>query len=173
MPKRKTKLPKNAITVSIVLGLAASIPINIATNWLQEDILSQPFYVILLVAVSAVVTYFVLKLNYQYLTFAFGFMVIYIFLNLLSTGIQRSILNDSFTPMNVTVIILLIIVILALSGLFGSNFYRNWKRRANSTHKSNDISINSIYLARRGIKRSDIEIRTPRRKMPRQNRKRK
>lgn len=146
MPWSRRKWNKYSTQVSIILGLVASVPINLATTWFQQffsNIFLFSFSVILLVAIL----YFIRKLSIPLLTTAFWIMVASVCLNLFSIWLQDHVLPKTFPPSTVLIILLSSIGALTLSALLDpkvlTRFESRMKRRYKREAKSNSISLAS------------------------------
>ncbi len=138
MPWSRKKSRKLATQVAMILGYAASIPINIASNWLQIYILPNPFYFVSAIILSIAALYYVIKKQPSFLTSASITFAVSVFLNLLSSWVQESLLHNTFTFGGVLLIISIPIFILVLSNFiashpisrFENNRRRLYKRQA-------------------------------------------
>src|SRR2546422_7759703 len=112
MPWSRKKWRKLSTQVSIILGLVASIPINLVTSWFQQDILSNILYSFIVMVLAVAISYSVIKMRAPLLTNAFWVLVASVSLNIFSSWIQDKVLHNSFTLLNMTMIFLLIIICL-------------------------------------------------------------
>jgi hypothetical protein len=149
LPWSRRKWNKYSTKVSIFLGLVASIPINLATSWFQLNFLSNIFSLFFAVILIGAIFYLIKKLNIPLLTNAFWIMTASVFLNLFATWIQENVLHNSFTPSNVTLILVSTIVVLALSALLDPKVLTRFENRMKGRYKRS-AKNNSISLAARG-----------------------
>ena len=158
MPWSRRKWNKYSTKVSIFLGLVASIPINLATSWFQQNFLSDIFSLFFAVILIGAIFYLIRKLNISLLTNAFWIMVASVSLNLCSLWIQDHLLHDSFTPSNVTLILLSTIIVLSLSALIDPKVLTRFENRMKGRYRRR-AKQNSISLASRGRTTSRTTIR--------------
>ncbi len=57
MPRRKKRWSKISAWTVVVLGLAAGVTMNLVTAWFQKDIISNAFYLFLVIFLLAAIIY--------------------------------------------------------------------------------------------------------------------
>ena len=133
MPWSSRKSRKLATQVSFALGFIASIPINLATSWFQQDIISNKFLSISVIIILAAICYLVIKMRApRYLIVASMSFVAGIYVNLFSWWLQEDILHNSFTISNVFLILFITVLILVSGAFIGSHpisSLKSWLRR--------------------------------------------
>lgn len=150
MPRRKKTWSKRATTTGIVLGLVASIPMNLLTLWLQKYVLVNIIYFGLVIFLVGALIYFARNKHVpELLTTVFWLLVATVSLNLFSTWVQDNILHDSFTFKSVTAILSLCVIVLAASAIFQSHYYRRFAQSVNARRRWN---AKSMSYASRGRK---------------------
>ena len=121
MPWSRRRSRKLATQVGMVLGYAASVPINLASNWFQIDILPNPLYFVFALLLSFAALYWVVKKQASLLTSASITFVVSVFLNLLSSWVQVSLLDNRFTFAGVLLIMAITMIILIFSNFIASH----------------------------------------------------
>ena len=130
MPRsKKTKLRKFLDELptgfSIVLGLAASIPINLASTWFQQYILSNTLFSIVAIILVLGFIFWMIELRSRTLTIAFITLIASVIANLLSSWIQDKGLHNSFSLSNVVIILCLAFLALVISAFPLSKYVRS------------------------------------------------
>jgi hypothetical protein len=159
LPWSRRKWNKYSTQVSIILGLVASVPINLATSWFQQ-FFSNGFLLVVSMILILAIFYFIRKLNIPLLTTAFWIMVASVCLNLFSTWMQDHVLHNSFPPSTVLLILLSTIGALTLSALMDPKVLTRFENRMKARYRRNAKS-NSISLASRGST-TKVKKRLPR-----------
>jgi len=101
MPHRKKGWSKVSAWTVVVLGLAAGVTMNLVTAWFQKDIISNAFYLILVIFLLGAIMYSG-KSTHEFLNNIFIFIVATVSLNLFCTWIQFNELHDTYTLPSVT-----------------------------------------------------------------------
>jgi hypothetical protein len=146
MPRRrlkKTSWGKVATTTSIVLAFIASVPMNLLTSWLHDDVFVNVFYLFLVIFLLAAIVNIYRskkKRSHDILDKVFLFLVVTVALNLVSIWIQNSVLQNKYSFPSITLFLSVAIIALAASALFESHFYRR---------KKQSITMKRIWLARK------------------------
>lgn len=139
---------KIATQASLTFGFIASIPINLASSWFQQDIISNKFLSISVIIMLAALFYLVLRMRApRYLAIATATFVAGIFLNLLSWWVQEYPLHNSFTISNVLVILSVAGICSIMNALLASHPIRSYTRRR-------------TYRLRRKAKKSSVSLAT-------------
>ena len=145
MPRRrrkKTSWGKVATRTSIVLAFIASVPMNLLTSWLHDDVLVNVFYLFLVIFLLVAIVYIYQskkKREHKILNKVFWLLVATVALNLFALWIQNSVLDNRYSVPSITLFLLIAIILLAASALFESHFYRR---------KVQSINMKRIWLAR-------------------------
>ena len=140
MPRSKKKSPwgKRATFTGVVLGLVASVPMNLLSGWLQEI---NIFYLVLVFLLIAAIIYSGWKMRTpDFLNNIFWLLLATVSLNLLSTWIQFSLLHNTYSFPTVTLFLAASVIILALGALFQSHLY---------SRKKQSIITQRVWNARR------------------------
>lgn len=157
MPWSRRKWNKYSTQVSIILGLVASVPINLATSWFQQ-FFSNVFLLFFSVILILAIFYFIRKLSIPLLTNAFWIMVASVCLNLFSLWMQDHVLHNSFPPSTVLMILLSAIGALTLSALIDPKVLTRFENRTKARYRRS-AKQNSISLASQGRTTSRTTIR--------------
>jgi hypothetical protein len=145
MPRRlrkKTSWGKRATQTSIVLAFIASVPMNLLTSWLHDDVFVNVFYSGLIIFLLVAIVYIYQsnkKGSHDILNKVFLFLVVTVGLNLFSIWIQERVLQNKYSVSSITLFLLVAIILLALSAMFESHVYRR---------KVQSITMKRIWLAR-------------------------
>jgi hypothetical protein len=140
--RKKTSWGKRATQTSIVLVFIASVPMNLLTSWLHDDVLINIFYLFLVLFLLVAIIYIYQskkKRPHDLLNKVFWFLVATVALNLFSIWIQEKVLQNKYSVSSITLFLLVAIITLAASALFESHFYRR---------KVQSINMKRIWLAR-------------------------
>ena len=148
MPWSRRKWNKYSTQVSIILGLVASVPINLATSWFQQ-FFSNVFLLFFSAILILAIFYFIRKLSIPLLTTAFWIMVASVCLNLFSIWLQGHVLPKTFPPSTVLIILLSSIGALTLSALLDPKVLTRFENRRKAKYRRAAKSSN-ISLASRG-----------------------
>ncbi len=156
--KRKRAWSKLSAATIIVLGFVASILMNLLTAWLQQDVISNAFYLFLVIFLLAAIIYSAKKARTPpILNKVFWVLVATVSFNLLSTWIQENILHNSFTISSVSLILSLTVIALAISALLESHYFR---RLGQSIRMKRIWNARSMSLASRG-RENTVKKRLP------------
>jgi hypothetical protein len=164
MPRRKKGWSKVSAWTVIVLGLVASITINLVTAWLQKDVISNALYLFLVFFLLAAIMYSARKMRTPpLLNNVFWFLVASVSFNLFSTWIQMSLLHDTYTVSSVTLFLSLTIIALSLSALIESHYFRRRTQGIRMKRIWNARSMTPVVLQQKERK-STVKKRLPRQK---------
>lgn len=141
MPRSRTSWYGVSNKVNGVLtGFVATIPVNLLSSWFQQDIIPNKFLTLSVIILLAALCYLLVKVHAPRFLIAasFGF-VAGMYVNIFSWLIQFDVLNNSFTAVNV-VLIVFITVLVYVSGTFigshpvrkGKTWLRNKSKAKNS-----------------------------------------
>lgn len=148
MPWSSRKSRKLATTTSLMLGLIASIPINLASTWFQVSILSNGWYTALAVLLLLATTYWFINRRTTLSTIVFVTLAYSVLFNLVASWFLVTVLHNSFTVVSILVIVLLT-VILPLLSVF---IYSEPKRTGEADHCATSRCRNDgITIARRQV----------------------
>src|SRR5271157_1383563 len=140
--RKKTSWGKRASQTSIVLAFIASVPMNLLTSWLHDDVFVNVFYLFLVLFLLVAIIYIYQsnkKGSHDILNKVFWFLVATVALNLFSLWIQDKLLQNKYSVPSITLFLLVAIIALAASALFESHFYRR---------KVQSITMKRIWMAR-------------------------
>ena len=140
--RKKTSWGKRATQTSIVLAFIASVPMNLLTSWLHDDVFISVFYLFLVIFLLIAIIYIYQskkRRSHDLLNKVFWFLVATVALNLFSIWIQERVLQNEYSVPSITLFLLVAIILLAASALFESHFYRRTKQ---------SITMKRIWLAR-------------------------
>lgn len=153
-------------TAGLVLSLLASIPMNLLTAWLQKDVVINALYLVLVILLLVALMYFGKKKRTSaFFNGVFWLLVITVTLNLVSTWIEESVIQDKFTLSNVTVFLSLSVIALSLSALLQSHFLRRWKQSMRMKYKWNAVNMRLASEYSENPERNmKVKKRLPRRK---------
>jgi energy-coupling factor transporter transmembrane protein EcfT len=161
LPWSRRKWNKYSMQVSILLGLVASVPINLATSWFQQ-FFSNGFVLVCIIVIILAIFYFIRKLSIPLLTTAFWTMVAGVCLNILAQWLQTHVLHDTFPPSTVLLILFSAIGALTLSALIDPKVLTKFEYKMKARYKRR-AKQESINLASRG-KTTKVQKRPPRMK---------
>ena len=161
MPRRRRKQiswGKVATITSLVLVFIASVPMNLLTSWLHDDVFINAFYTFLVIFLLVALVYLYQskkKKEHKILKKVFWFLIATVALNLFSIWIQYSLLDNKFSVPIITIVLLSAMMILAASALFESydsvvrsiTMKRVWQARQSRPPEY------PRYLAKKGMKR--------------------
>src|SRR6266566_5201139 len=140
--RKKTSWEKRATYASIVLAFIASVPMNLLTSWLHDDVFINVFYLFLVLFLLVAIIYIYQgkkKRSHDILNKVFWFLVATVALNLFSIWIQEKLLKNTYSVSSITLFLLVAIIALAASALFESHFYRR---------KVQSINMKRMWMAR-------------------------
>jgi len=140
---KKTSWSKVSTKTSIVLAFIASVPMNLITSWLHDDVFINIFYLFLVLFLLIAIIYIYQtkkKHKHDILNKVFWFLVATVSLNLFSLWIQEKILRNTYTVSSITLFLLVAVIFLAISALLESHFYRR---------KQQSIIMKRVWNARR------------------------
>ena len=164
MPKSRTSWYKVANYANVLLGFIASIPINLITSWLQQDIISNKFLTIFVIILLAAICYLVVRIHApKFLIDALMGFVAGIYAGLFSVWLQGDVLHNSFTSVNVPLMVLVTLIILVLGSFIASRPIKTYVRRKRDKRRR-EAKKGSISLASRGKVNTTKKPRTPRKK---------
>jgi hypothetical protein len=126
MPRRKKKWKWSKLSAwtAVALGLAAGVTMNLVTAWFQKDVISNAFYLILVIFLLAAMAYSGRKMHTpDFLNYVFWFLIATVSLNLVSTWIQYSMLRDTYSLPVVTLVLSFSVFALSVSALIQSHRY--------------------------------------------------
>jgi hypothetical protein len=150
MPHRKKGWSKVSAWTVVVLGLAAGVTMNLVTAWFQKNIISNAFYLFLVIFLLIAIIYSGRKAGTpEFLNNIFIFIVATVSLNLFSTWIQYSVLHDPYSFSSVTLFLSLTVVALSISALLQSHYYRRFRQSINMRRRASARSMTPIVLQRR------------------------
>jgi hypothetical protein len=161
LPWSRRKWNKYSTQISIILGLVASVPINLATSWFQQ-FFSNGFLLICSVVIILAILYFIRKLSIPLLTTAFWIMVASVCLNLFSIWMQDHVLHNTFPPSTVLLILLSAIGALTLSALIDPKVLTRFENRMKARYRRR-AKQEGMSLASR-VSTSKVKKRLPRMK---------
>lgn len=165
--KKKSKWGKRATMIGVMLGFAASIPMNLLSAWLQEKVVINLFYLFLVLLLVAAIIYSGRKMRTpDFLNNIFWFLLATVTFNLISTWVQFNLLHDTFSFSTVTLVLSVSVMLLAISALLQSHFLKRWKQSMRMKYRWNAINM------RLASEYSENPVRNLRRKkrLPRQKR---
>ena len=149
MPRSRTSWYGVSKKVNAVLtGFVATVPINLLSSWFQQDIIPNKFLTVSLIILLAALGYLVVKVHAPPFIIAasFGF-VAGMYLNLLSWVIQFDVLYNSFTAVNVVLIVFITALVLVSGAFIGWHSirkFKTWLRNINKPRsKSSKFSLAS------------------------------
>jgi predicted PurR-regulated permease PerM len=168
MPRsKKTKLRKFLDELptgfSIVLGLAASIPINLASTWFQQYILSNTLFSVVAIILVLGFLYWIIELRSRTLIIATITLIVSVIANLLSSWIQDKRFHNSFSLENVVIILCLAFLGLMISAFPLSKYIR-------SMTKTRRVRTVTLRTERKTSKTSKRLQNVPRRRQQRKPR---
>jgi membrane-bound ClpP family serine protease len=148
MPWSSRRLSRLATNTSLMLGFIASLPINLASSWFQQDVISNPFLATFLIIMLVAIFYLVLKMRApRFIANATATFIAGIFLNLLSWVVQVYILHNSFTILNVLVILLVGVICSVLTAFIAAHPIRNFE---NKLKRKRRVTQSRVRLASKG-----------------------
>src|SRR5436305_8906636 len=112
MPRRRRKQiswGKVATITSLVLVFIASVPMNLLTSWLHDDVFINAFYTFLVIFLLVALVYLYQskkKKEHKILKKVFWFLIATVALNLFSIWIQYSLLDNKFSVPIITIVLL-------------------------------------------------------------------
>jgi drug/metabolite transporter (DMT)-like permease len=162
MPRRKKAWSNVSAWTVVVLGLAAGVTMNLVTAGLQKDIISNAFYIFLVLFLLGVIIYSGRKAHTpEFLNNIFLLIVATVSLNLFSTWIQYSLLHDTYSLPSVTLFLAFTVFALSISALLQSHYYRRFRQSINMRRRASARSMTPFVLQRR---ESTTKKRLPRHK---------
>ncbi len=154
---KRTSWGKVATKTSIVLAFIASVPLNLITSWLHDDVFIHAFYLFLVLFLLIAIIYIYQtkkKRTHEVLDKVFWFLVVTVSLNLFSIWIQENILHNTYTVSSITLFLSFAVIALAISALLESHFYRRFKQSVTMRRISNARSMRPpIFQGGNGMKK--------------------
>lgn len=140
--RKKTSWGKRATQTSIVLAFIASVPMNLITSWLHDDVFINVLYLFLILFLLVAIIYIYQSKKrrpHDILNKVFWFLVATVALNLFSIWIQEKVLKNTYSVSSITLFLLVAVIALAASALFELHFYRR---------KVQSINMKRMWMAR-------------------------
>lgn len=165
--KKKNSWSKRSTLTSVVLGLVASIPMNLLSAWLQEKVVINLLYLAVAILLVGVIIYSGKKLRTpDFLNNIFWLLLATVSVNLISIWIQYSLLHDTYSFPSVTLFLAASVIILVIGALFQSHYYRRFKQRVIMKRK---WSARNVRLAKERSENPELYVEVKKR-MPRKKR---
>ena len=153
----------------VVLGLIASIPMNLLSVWLQEKVVINLVYLALALLLIAAIIYSGRKLHTpDFLNTIFRLLLATVTLNLLSVWIQYRLLRDTYSFPTITLLLAASVIILAISALLQAHSLRRFGQSMRMKYYWN---AKNMRLAKERSEHPEHHVSVRRhRRLPRQKR---
>lgn len=165
MPWSSRKWHQISNSTSLMLGLIASFPINLATFWFQFYILSNGWYTALAIILIVAASYWFINRRTSLATIVFVTLAYGIILNLLASWFFEHVLNNTFTGLGIILILLFSILIPLLTNFIASRPISTYMKRQRSKlrRRAQKASLASTGKVHTRKKRSTRKKKTQRR----------